>query len=118
MFEADALCNRIAVIDHGAIVAEGTPDALKRRVAGRSVVEVETFGADDATLERLRAIAGVASVTVEQREQAQLLVVQGAGPGSHELVQPLLHELQGVRVGRVSTREPTLEDAYVDLVST
>jgi ABC-2 type transport system ATP-binding protein len=115
MFEADALCDRIAVIDHGRIVAEGTPDALKRRVAGRSVVEIETFGAAEETIERLRRVAGVASVTVEQREQTQLLVVQAAD-GS-ELVQPLLHELEGTRVGRVSTREPTLEDAYVDLVS-
>src|SRR4051812_9078382 len=40
MFEADALCDRIAVIDGGRIVAEGTPDGLKRRVVGRSVVEV------------------------------------------------------------------------------
>jgi ABC-2 type transport system ATP-binding protein len=115
MFEADALCDRIAVIDKGLIVAEGTPEALKRRVAGRSVVEIETFGADDAAIARLREVAGVASVTVEQREQAQLLVVQGAHGA--ELVQPLLHVLDGTRVGRVSTREPTLEDAYVDLVS-
>jgi ABC-2 type transport system ATP-binding protein len=115
MFEADALCDRIAVIDKGLIVAEGTPEALKRRVAGRSVVEIETFGADDAAIARLREVAGVASVTVEQREQAQLLVVQGAR--GTELVQPLLHVLDGTRVGRVSTREPTLEDAYVDLVS-
>jgi ABC-2 type transport system ATP-binding protein len=114
MFEADALCDRIAVIDRGRIVAEGTPDALKRRVAGRSVVEIETFGADDAALDRVRAVGGVASVTVEQREQAQLLVVQGT-----ELpVPPLLQALGDVRVGRVTTREPTLEDAYVDLVST
>jgi ABC-2 type transport system ATP-binding protein len=115
MFEADALCDRIAVIDHGTVVAEGTPDALKRRVTGRSIVEIETFGADEPTLARLRAVPGVASLTVEQREQAQVLVVQGAAEA--QLVQPLLHELEGIRVGRVSTREPTLEDAYVDLVS-
>jgi len=115
MFEADALCDRIAVIDHGRIVAEGTPEALKRRVVGRSVVEIETFGAGEDAIERLRAVEGVASVTVEQREQAQLLAVQCAAGAA--LVQPLLRELEGTRVGRVATREPTLEDAYVDLVS-
>jgi ABC-2 type transport system ATP-binding protein len=115
MFEADALCDRIAVINHGRIVGEGTPDALKRRVAGRSVVEIETFGAGDDAIERVRRVDGVASLTIEQREQAQLLVVQGARGG--DLVQPVLAELRDVRVGRVSTREPTLEDAYVDLVS-
>src|SRR5438309_6013482 len=44
MFEADALCDRIAVIDKGLIVAQGTPDELKGAVAAGSVVEVEVFG--------------------------------------------------------------------------
>src|SRR5438093_9634941 len=44
MFEADALCDRIAVITQGKIVAEGTPSDLKSIVADRTVVEIETFG--------------------------------------------------------------------------
>ena len=44
MFEADALCDRIAVISQGRIVAEGTPTELKRGVAEGTVVEVEVFG--------------------------------------------------------------------------
>src|SRR5919206_735346 len=44
MFEADALCDRIAVIDKGKIVAEGTPGQLKSRVESGSVTEVEVFG--------------------------------------------------------------------------
>src|SRR5437016_2299903 len=49
MFEADALCDRIAVITKGSIVAEGTPLDLKRGVSQGSVVEVEVFGiADEA----------------------------------------------------------------------
>jgi len=43
--EADALCDRVAIIDHGTIVAEGTPDALKRDVAG----EVVTLGVDGSS---------------------------------------------------------------------
>src|SRR5213075_2591533 len=43
MFEADALCDRIAVINKGVIVAEGTPAALKALVADGTVVEIETF---------------------------------------------------------------------------
>jgi ABC-2 type transport system ATP-binding protein len=115
MFEADALCDRIAVIAHGRIVAEGTPDDLKRSVADLTVVEIETFGAREQAIERLRAVGGVASVAVEEREQAQLIRVQAAR--GLELTQPLLRELDGVRVGRVAVREPTLEDAYVALVT-
>ena len=44
MFEADALCDRIAVINAGRIVALGTGDDLKRGVANRTIVEIETFG--------------------------------------------------------------------------
>jgi ABC-2 type transport system ATP-binding protein len=115
MFEADALCDRIAVIARGEIVAEGTPRELKDRVAEGSVVEIEVYGVPEATVERVRAIAGVTAVAVEEREQAQLLVVQTAS--GVELTHAILGELDGSSVGRVSSREPTLEDAYVALVS-
>jgi ABC-2 type transport system ATP-binding protein len=115
MFEADALCDRIAVIAHGRIVANGTPADLKRTVADRTVVEIETYGAAEGAIERLRSVEGVASVAVEERDQAQLIRVQAAG--GLELTQPLLRELDGARVGGVAVREPTLEDAYVALVT-
>jgi ABC-2 type transport system ATP-binding protein len=86
-----------------------------RVVGGYSVIEIEAFGVDDATLARLRAVPGAVAVAVEQREQAQALVIQAARDA--DLLQPLLRELEHVRVGRVATREPTLEDAYVQLVS-
>ena len=54
------------------------------------------------------------AVTVEELDQKQLLVVQENG--ERELTAPLLAELDAVEVGRVSTREPTLEDAYIALV--
>ena len=115
MFEADALCDRIAVITRGQIVAEGTPADLKRGVAQGAVVEVEVFGVPDGTVERVRDLQGVMSVSVEEREQAQLLIVQTKADA--ELTQPILGALNGANVGRISRREPTLEDAYVALVS-
>ena len=114
MFEADALCDRIAVIAKGQIVGEGTPRELKTRVAEGAVVEIEVYGVPDERVERLRAIEGVRTVSVEDRDQAQLLVVQTA-PGL-ELTSMLLGELDGANLGRVTSREPTLEDAYVALV--
>ena len=115
MYEADSLCDRIAVISQGAIVAHGTPADLKSVVADRTVVEIEAYGAPEEAIQRLRAAPGVTSVAVEDREHAQLLVVQS--PQGSELTQQLLSHLDGVRVGRVSAREPTLEDAYVSLVT-
>src|SRR5213596_3996257 len=56
MFEADALCDRIAVISQGSIVAEGTPLDLKRGVAQGSVVEVEVYGVAGEAVERVRGL--------------------------------------------------------------
>ena len=115
MFEADELCDRIAVIRDGAIVAEGTPAVLKQRVAAGHVVEVETFGIGEQSVSAVRALPGVRSVAVEDRGQAQVLLVQ-VEPGA-EVTSGVLGSLNGTTVGRVSAREPTLEDAYVELVS-
>jgi ABC-2 type transport system ATP-binding protein len=115
MFEADALCDRIAVIANGKIVAAGTPRDLKASVANLTVVEIEAYGVTDVAIERLRSAPGVTSVSVEEREQAQVLHV--SSPKGLELTQELLAHLDGTKVGRVVAREPTLEDAYVALVT-
>ncbi len=114
MFEADSLCDRIAVIGQGRILAEGTPAALKARIADRTVVEIETFDLADDALARVREVSGVESVSVEERDGRFVLLVQS--PRGLELTQALLGALDGTPVGRVAAREPTLEDAYVALV--
>ena len=114
MFEADALCDRIAVIAKGRIVGEGTPDELKAQVAEGRVTEIEVYGVDEATVDRVRVLDGVTSVVVEERDQTQLLVVQTTA--DREPTAAVLALLEGLEVGRVTSREPTLEDAYVALV--
>lgn len=114
MFEADALCNRVAVINHGRIVALDTPSGLKSKVRDMNVVEVEMFGLPANMLEGLRALPFVDSLSVEDHEQRQTLLVQTARGA--EAVPDLLAALGGLKIGRVIVREPTLEDAYVRLV--
>ncbi|MBI5291055.1 MAG: ABC transporter ATP-binding protein [Chloroflexi bacterium] len=114
MFEIDALCDRVAVLGKGKILTVDTPSALKRLVADLEVVEIECFGVDAATIARLRRHPRVDSVNIETREQTQVLQVQA--PAGAELVQDFLRILDGVRVSKVVTRQPTLEDAYVKLV--
>jgi ABC-2 type transport system ATP-binding protein len=115
MFEADTLCNRVAVIARGEIVAEGTPAELKDHVADSTVVEVEVFGIEERDVARLRALPGVTSVSVEDRDQAQLVTIQS--PRGLELSHELHGFFDGTRIGRIAAREPTLEDAYVALVT-
>ena len=114
MFEADALCERVAVIDQGRVVALDTPEALKHVVRDLAVIEIEVFGVPEEILNQIRKLPFVDTVSVEDLDQKQMLLVQSAkGP---EAVPPLLASLDSVRVGKVSVREPTLEDAYVRLV--
>ena len=115
MFEADELCNRIAVIRAGEIVAEGTPGELKKLVAGGRVLEVETYGVPEEAVAAVGRLEGLRSVAVEERGQQQVLIIQCEDDA--ELTQAVLAHLGEVRVGRVSSREPTLEDAYVALVT-
>jgi ABC-2 type transport system ATP-binding protein len=115
MFEADELCDRIAVIREGEIVAEGTPAQLKGRVSGGRVVEVETYGVLEETVAEVGTVAGIRSVAVEERGQQQVLIIQCERDA--EVTQAVLARLGDVRVGRVTAREPTLEDAYVELVT-
>jgi len=114
MFEADTLCDRVAVVNEGKLVALGTPAELKRLVSDQSVVELEVFGVSPEAVARLRALESVDSVAVEQRELRQVLRVQT--PLGERAVARLLEALSGVEVGRVSVREATLEDAYVRLI--
>lgn len=114
MFEADALCDRIAVINHGEIVAMDTPENLKQNVQDLSIIELEVFGISDDILTRLRLQSYIDSVSVENREQKQAIVIHS--PRGSEAVPDVLATLNGHKVGRVVVREPTLEDAYVRLV--
>ncbi len=115
MAEADELCDRIAVIAGGTLQALGTPAQLKHRADGRRVLEIEAYGIDAATIDRLRGLPGVVDVTLETVGAAQQLVVPA--PSDVDVQAGVLRELDGVRLGRVANREPTLEDAYVAIVS-
>ena len=114
MFEADELCQRIGIINHGKMVALDTPSNLKQHVADLSVIEVELFGANPDLVDSVRALPFVDAVQVEDREQKQALMVQTRRGA--EAVPDLMNHLADIKVGRVQVREPTLEDAYVRLV--
>ncbi len=114
MFEADALCQRIAVINQGEIVALDTPQKIKETVKDLSVVEIEVFGIPPEMVEKVKVLPVVESASVENRDQRQLLIVHTSR--SAEAIPVLIAELNGLKLGRVTSREPTLEDAYVRLV--
>ena len=114
MFEADAICDRIGVIKAGEIVAEGTPNSIKTVVKDQGIVEFEVVGMPHERIAGLRALPGVSSVAVAEHDLAQLVTVHCARPA--DVMTQLGVVLDGMRLDRISSREPTLEDAYVQLI--
>ena len=107
--EADQLCGRLAIIDAGAIVAEGTPEALKAEM-GHDVVTLALGGADVAATEAaVGELAGLERVVAEPDGLA-LYVTDGAGSIA-EIVRRL--DRASVRVGAISVSRPSLDDVFL-----
>ncbi|WP_291045651.1 ATP-binding cassette domain-containing protein [Herbiconiux sp.] len=113
--EADALCDRILVIDHGSIVASDTPDALKRQVAGDLVsLVVADASKAAAAAELLGRIADTeVEVTGAQAGAAVSARVRGAGHEVAGLIRGL--DAAGIDLESIEVRRPTLDDVFLDL---
>jgi ABC-2 type transport system ATP-binding protein len=117
MPEAEALCNRIAIMHHGRIVACGTPEDLKRLAGERSVLEIRAGPVGPLALAAVRALPGVrAAVAAPAGDESveDVLRVHCADPAAVASVAAALRT-QGVEVKRVEAAEPTLEDAFIAL---
>ncbi len=104
----------MAVIKKGQIVAQGTPGSIKQLVGEIGVMEFEVDAITPEGLERLRTLPGVSSVVTAERELALRVTIHCARPP--DVMTQLGKLLDGVTLYRVSSREATLEDAYVGLV--
>jgi ABC-2 type transport system ATP-binding protein len=107
--EADALCDRIIVIDHGRVVAEGSPDDLKSRVSG----DLVRLGVSDATRAAELAAALPGSTELVRGEESVSFRV----PRGDTVLPGLLRELDRaqVTVDSVATHRPTLDDVFLSL---
>jgi ABC-2 type transport system ATP-binding protein len=116
--EADALCDRISIIDRGLIVAEGTPSELKREISGDVVVvdlaAPDTAGVvDDATLgEAARVLTGEHFVRgVESVGMTLRLYVDGAAAAIPLIMRALIGT--GVEAVAIESRRPSLDDVFL-----
>jgi ABC-2 type transport system ATP-binding protein len=112
LVEAQRLCDRVAVLEHGKILALGTPADLGRRYAHRQQFEIEV---SEETLDRaestLRSMAGIREVT---HGRNHTLTFSGA---AHNRIPEVIEELVAARVRlyRVTPLEASLEDVYFAL---
>jgi ABC-2 type transport system ATP-binding protein len=123
MHEADQLCGEVAIIDRGRIVAQGTPDELKARVAEHRRVVVSTEAALDGHFvsleEELKAVTGVRGVEqrLTVRGGSDLTVFCAGRSDVPGVLDAVLTALRGrpVAVSAVRVLEPTLEDAFLTI---
>jgi ABC-2 type transport system ATP-binding protein len=111
MEEADRLCERLAIMDHGVILALDTPAALKRTVGGDTIVRVVAEGDGEALASVLRGLEGVTDTRVMDG------TVQLTATGAEGLLPRVLAraEAGGARVRDLSIDVPTLETVFINL---
>jgi ABC-2 type transport system ATP-binding protein len=110
MEEADKLCDRIAIVDHGTLVALGTPLELKHSVPGANVVEVHFDRETDQWQERLEKLDGVTSVQAESAGFYRVLTSSGSRT-TMQLVE--LAASLGETLTSLSVQNTTLDDVFV-----
>lgn len=110
MDEADQLCNRIAIVDHGKLVALDTPDALKQTVPGANVVEVQFANAPPDWPKKLKALAHLRSIQ-PQGTGAYRIMSDNSSQTVTDLVAEALKAK--VEVKALSVHNTTLDDVFV-----
>ncbi|NEA69496.1 ATP-binding cassette domain-containing protein [Streptomyces sp. SID13588] len=108
--EADALCDRILVTDHGTIVAQGTPDELKARVAGDTIT-IEVSDRPTEAADGTEQLPGAHEVTITD-DTVRLRVPHGDA-ALPELLRVL--DRQGITMTSVKVNRPTLDDVFLSL---
>jgi ABC-2 type transport system ATP-binding protein len=108
--EADALCDRVLVIDNGKIIAEGVPDELKRRISG-DVVTLSVNGDADQAKAILAGYPGVREISVDDRA-IRMTVEHG-----EEALPGMLRALDddGITLRSIQLARPTLDDVFLTL---
>jgi len=110
MDEADRLCDRIAIVDHGKLVALDTPANLKQSVPGNNVIEVQFQDPPGDWAERLGAIPDVTAVQAEGSRMFRVLTSNGSRTTT-ELVGMAVRAEVGIRT--LSVQNTTLDDVFV-----
>ena len=110
MEEADKLCDRIAIVDHGNLVALGTPVELKNSVAGANVIEVQFARESEKWPALLEKLSGVTSVQPESAGFYRVLTTSGSKT-TMELV--TMAADMGETLSSLSVQNTTLDDVFV-----
>jgi ABC-2 type transport system ATP-binding protein len=116
MAEADEMCDRVAIIDRGKILACDSPLTLKEKLGENQIVKIEVSSvqADFSFLEKMKGIVGHSQTRSIQTNTTTLKVMAREESMLSEIVSKL--EEQKLKILSTNKAEPTLEDVYISLV--
>jgi ABC-2 type transport system ATP-binding protein len=115
MAEADELCQRVAIINAGRLLACDTPANLKRRLQREAIYRLDVSPLHNGAYDHLKQLGGVGSITHELHDDRSTLELILRGDAALSEVIGTLTE-HGASIMNLQKREPTLEDVFVDLV--
>jgi ABC-2 type transport system ATP-binding protein len=115
MVEADELCDRVAIINQGRVLACDTPKVLKQRLQKDAIFEVDTSPLNGLTAQTIEDLPEVRTATALEHDGGATLnlILEEEAALAHVIN---VFTQKNVRILKLSKREPTLEDVFVDLV--
>lgn len=108
--EADKLCDRLAIVDHGKVVASGTPMELKRQVSGGDIVDAQFSNLPEAALKALEKAEFVNGV--KRRDSSLTILVKNGAEAVPKIVG--LIDSNGGKLRTITLRELTLDDVFLN----
>lgn len=111
MEEVEQICSKIAIIDHGRVLACGTKDELKKLLKTGETITIEAIALDDSVLRELQALPHILDITYEE----QRLIIR-LSSAKHNLVRILNYLTEReISFGRVFSELPTLNDVFLEI---
>ena len=109
--EAENLCDRLAIVDHGKIVAEGTPTELKRKISGGDIVEADFSVLPEKALKALESAEYV--LGVKKRDGGLTILAKNGAEAVPKIVS--LIDSNGGKLRTITLRELTLDDVFLEV---
>lgn len=117
MEEADFLCDRIAIIDGGKIIAKDTSEVLKKSISDIRKIQIDVEKSDKALIKELKAIDHVENVLSEFIEADSKFRISVLHNNGEEIIQEILQVImeKSIKILNVNMKEPSLEDVFIHM---